>query len=308
MVDSSFLTNTSCLHVSDLDKSVKWYADAFGVSVIKSVSTDKYKSAFIALDSEGHVNAGLPLAQRDGVVELRQLIGVSSAVKIYNGNADPYKGFGHLCFAVSNIEEAQKKLLGLGVEFKKRVEDGLMKTIAFVLDPDQYWIELIENAINKKDGIYDLSSNRMNHTMVRVKDPIRSLKFYKEVLGMKLYSVLEVTPAEFTLYFLGYEHDKGYIEGKETAISKAARQSIIELTHNWGTENDDSFEGYYIFGQDEKVIGFDHFSISCKDSASFIKKLEEKDVKFVEKSSNETATIADPDGWKIEIHNYNYFN
>jgi lactoylglutathione lyase len=29
------------------------------------------------------------------------------------------------------------------VEFKKRPEDGRMNHIAFVLDPDGYWIELV---------------------------------------------------------------------------------------------------------------------------------------------------------------------
>ncbi len=31
-----------------------------------------------------------------------------------------------------------------GVEFQKRPEDGTMKDIAFIKDPDGYWIEIIE--------------------------------------------------------------------------------------------------------------------------------------------------------------------
>lgn len=307
MSDPSFVTNTTCLHVSDLEKSVQWYTEAFGVSVIKTVSNDKYTSAFIALDSEGHPYAGCPVSQRNGVVELRQLAGASAELKIYNGNTDPYRGFGHLCFAVSNIEEAQKHLLAQGVEFKKKLEDGRQKNIAFVLDPDQYWVELIENEIDKQPGQYTLSSNRMNHTMVRAKDPVKSLDFYKGVLGMKLYSKRDFPDAKFTLYFLGYEHDPSYVEGLEARTPQACRQSIIELTHNWGSESDDSFQGYYVFGQDASVVGFDHFSISCKDSVSFIKELESKNVQFLSKGTD-TATIADPDGWKVEIHSYQYLN
>lgn len=305
MSDNTLVTNTSCLHVSDLEKSVQWYVESFGVSVVKSVDTDSYRSAFIAIDSKGQPNSGLPVSQRNGVIELRNL--KNSSATIYNGNTDPYKGFGHLCFAVSNIEEAQKHLLKNGVEFKKRLEDGRQKNIAFVLDPDQYWVELIENEINKTDGVYDISSNRMNHTMVRVKDPVVSLKFYKDLLGMKLYSKRDFPDAQFTLYFLGYEHDPEYVEGLETPVPQACRQSIIELTHNWGTEKDDSFDGYYIFGDDNDVIGFDHFSISCKDPSKLIGHLESQGVKFISKSQD-IVTVADPDGWKIKIHSYDYLN
>ena len=37
-----------------------------------------------------------------------------------------------------------------GVKWKKRLTDGRMKDIAFVLDPDGYWIEVIQNEKIKK--------------------------------------------------------------------------------------------------------------------------------------------------------------
>lgn len=302
MSDTSLITNTTCLHVSNLEKSVEWYVSAFNVVVVKEVETPAYKSAFIALDGE---DKGKPVSARDGVIELRYLKNAPANAKIYNGNTDPYRGFGHLCLSVSNIQEAQKHLLSQNVEFKKKLEDGRQKSIAFILDPDHYWVELIENEINKQPNEYDLSSNKMNHTMVRVKDPVKSLEFYKGTLGMKLFSKRDHPDAKFTLYFLGYEHNDSYVEGIEERTPQACRQSIIELTHNWGSENDDS--EYYVFGKDESVIGFDHFSVSSKDSASFIKKLESQNVKFISNDGT-SATIADPDGWKVEIHSYDYLN
>jgi lactoylglutathione lyase len=44
---------------------------------------------------------------------------------------------------VANVEEACARFERLGVPFKKRLTDGKMKNIAFILDPDGYWIEVV---------------------------------------------------------------------------------------------------------------------------------------------------------------------
>lgn len=46
------------------------------------------------------------------------------------------------------------------------------------------------------------SAGKFNHTMLRVKDPKRSLKFY-ELLGFTLIKEMPVEAAKFTNYFLG---------------------------------------------------------------------------------------------------------
>ncbi|GMM27862.1 lactoylglutathione lyase [Martiniozyma asiatica (nom. inval.)] len=297
---SEIYSNITSIHVSDLIASKKWYADAFGFSTLKEITTDAYTSAFIALNSEGHKYAGNALGARNGVLELKQL---KEAKPIHNGNAAPYHGFGHLCVSVSDIAAAQKELLAQGVNFKKRLEDGRQKYIAFVLDPDGYWVELIENRINYQEGVYDLSSNRMNHTMVRVKDPKVSVKFW-EKLGLKLLSVRDHAEANFTLYFLGT--DSGDFEGKEGVVPQAGIEGIIELTHNYGTESDDDFKGYYVFTKGaENVTGFDHFGIGCKDVDSLVSKLG--DVKIVEKGEG-YVVVEDPDGWLVNIHGFDYLN
>lgn len=49
-----------------------------------------------------------------------------------NGNSDPGRGFGHICVAVDNLEEACARFEELGVRFIKKLTDGRMKTIAFI--------------------------------------------------------------------------------------------------------------------------------------------------------------------------------
>lgn len=47
--------------------------------------------------------------------------------------------------SVDDLDAACKRFEDLGVNWKKRLTDGRMKNVAFVLDPDNYWIEIIQN-------------------------------------------------------------------------------------------------------------------------------------------------------------------
>src|SRR5512147_571557 len=71
---------------------------------------------------------------------------------------------------------------------------------------------------------------RILHTMLRVGDLDRSLKFYTEVLGMKVLRRTDFPDGKFTLAFVGY--------GSE------AEGAVIELTYNWGVDKYDLGTGY----------------------------------------------------------------
>ena len=53
-----------------------------------------------------------------------------------NGNKEPGRGFGHIAITCDNIEKACERFESLGVKFQKKLTDGKMKNIAFILDPD----------------------------------------------------------------------------------------------------------------------------------------------------------------------------
>lgn len=46
---------------------------------------------------------------------------------------------------VPDVAKACERFEKLGVNFIKRMQDGKMKTIAFITDPDGYWIEIFNN-------------------------------------------------------------------------------------------------------------------------------------------------------------------
>lgn len=100
----------------------------------------------------------------------------------------------------------------------------------------------------------DPSKYKMNHTMLRVKDPKASVKFY-EHLGMKVINKMESPANKFDLYFLAYDSPKAVSHGNHWTD----REGIIELTHNYGTEDDPEYKPHN--GNDQPQ-GFGHVCIS----------------------------------------------
>lgn len=75
----------------------------------------------------------------------------------------------------------------------------------------------------------DVQKYCMNHTMIRIKDPEKSLKFYQEVMGMKLVRTRENPENKFNLYFLAYPGGKKVPEDDTTSW-----EGLLELTWNYG--------------------------------------------------------------------------
>lgn len=46
---------------------------------------------------------------------------------------------------VDDLDAACQRFEDLNVKWKKRLTDGRMKSVAFILDPDNYWVEVIQN-------------------------------------------------------------------------------------------------------------------------------------------------------------------
>ncbi|XP_027250208.1 lactoylglutathione lyase isoform X2 [Cricetulus griseus] len=147
----------------------------------------------------------------------------------------------------------------------------------------------------------------MQQTMLRIKDPKKSLDFYTRVLGLTLLQKFDFPSMKFSLYFLAYE-DKNDIpkDKSERTAWTFSRKATLELTHNWGTEDDET-QSYHNSNSDPR--GFGHIGIAVPDVYSACKRFEELGVKFVKKPDDGKmkglAFIQDPDGYWIEILNPN---
>lgn len=143
----------------------------------------------------------------------------------------------------------------------------------------------------------------MQQTMYRIKDPKRSLRFYTEVLGMTLLQKLDFPSMKFSLYFMGYENPNEIPEDHdERSIWTFSKKATIELTHNWGTENNGDFS-YHNGNSDPR--GFGHIGLMVPDVEAACERFEKYNVEFVKRPSDGkmkgVAFIKDPDGYWIEI-------
>jgi len=117
--------------------------------------------------------------------------------------------------------------------------------------------------------------------MIRVGDLDRSIRFYTEVLGMRLLRRQDYPQGKYTLAFVGYGAEK------ET--------TVIEFTYNWGVS------------EYEVGTGFGHISIEVEDVYEATEKIRNKGGKVLREPGpmNAGATVVaffeDPDGYQIEL-------
>ena len=118
------------------------------------------------------------------------------------------------------------------------------------------------------------------HTMIRVGDLQRSIKFYTEVIGLKHHRTSEYPDGEFSLAFLGYGGDT---------------EPFLELTHNWEISE-------YNLGD-----GYGHMAFGVEDIFAACEKIEQLGGKItrppgpMKHGTTVIAFFEDPDGYKVEL-------
>jgi lactoylglutathione lyase len=124
------------------------------MSLIKKLSFPeaKFDLYFLAYDGASAKSHGDSTFDREGVIELTHNYGTESddSYVVNNGNKEPHRGFGHVCISVDYIQAACQRIEDAGYRFQKKLADGRMKNIAFALDPDGYWVEIVSQRIGSK--------------------------------------------------------------------------------------------------------------------------------------------------------------
>jgi lactoylglutathione lyase len=144
----------------------------------------------------------------------------------------------------------------------------------------------------------------LNHTMLRIKDPGASLAFYCGVLGMTLLRKVDIEMGEFSLYFLGFTESEDEVpeDAREAMQYVFSRQGVLELTHNWGSEEE---EGQVYHDGNADPRGFGHIALDVPDFAAAIAHFDESGVEYQKRPEDgamkHIAFIKDPDGYWVEI-------
>ena len=122
---------------------------------------------------------------------------------------------------------------------------------------------------------------RLLHTMLRVGDMKRSVRFYTDVLGMKLLRTTDRPEQKYSLAFVGYDDEES--------------TAVLELTYNYGVER-------YDLGS-----AFGHIAIGVPDVKGACERVRKNGGKVtrepgpVKGGSSVIAFVEDPDGYKIEF-------
>ena len=122
---------------------------------------------------------------------------------------------------------------------------------------------------------------RLLHTMLRVNDLQESISFYDKFFGMKVLRQQDFPDGKFSLAFVGYGDEEN--------------NTVIELTHNWDTNNYDHGEAY------------GHIAREVDDAYETCAKIKElggnvlRDAGPMMHGKTVIAFIEDPSGYKVEL-------
>ncbi len=160
----------------------------------------------------------------------------------------------------------------------------------------------IDNLVKNQGNIS--TGNIFNQTMIRIKDPIKSLHFYLNHLGFSLLVQKDFPDMKFSLFFLTtlFENEVVPTDSEELKHWMSNQRTILELTYNYDTELDQA-QAYHNGNTEPR--GFGHLGVSVPDFEKACADFESAGIEFIKRPQDgkmpNIAFIKDPDGYWIEI-------
>ena len=148
----NFVMNQTMLRIKDPEASVGFYRDVLGMTLLEKFD---FPEMSFSLYFMGYPGGEIPesreerakwLFEQPALLELTHNHGTESqdGFSYHSGNEEP-RGFGHIGISVPDVYLACERFDELGVNYIKRPDDGNMKGLAFIQDPDGYWIEILSS-------------------------------------------------------------------------------------------------------------------------------------------------------------------
>jgi lactoylglutathione lyase len=128
---------------------------------------------------------------------------------------------------------------------------------------------------------------KLNHFMLRIRDPAPTLEFYVNLMGMR--TVFSFNGGPFTIYYLGYpstELDRADLEAWATKLTTPGMLGktlgLLELKHIHGSERPVEEGGYEISnGNQPPNMGFGHLGFTVPDVGAAVQRLRAAGVKIL---------------------------
>lgn len=147
-----YVFNHTMIRVKDLPKAIDFYSQVLGFIPVYEERFEE--AAFTIVYLVRRPLSEIPqddqqlkqwALSQPGVLELTWNHGTEKEADFHyhNGNAQP-QGFGHLCVSVPDVRQACERFEQLSVPFQKKLSEGRMNYVAFIKDPDGYWIEILQ--------------------------------------------------------------------------------------------------------------------------------------------------------------------
>jgi lactoylglutathione lyase len=124
------------IRVRDLERSLKFYTELFGLKEVARGDHRKY-------------NAGLFVLLRDATSGQKLELNWYPEDSIYAIPFTPGEGLDHIAFVVDDLKAAYKEFLEKGVEPTEISPSSFGGWVAYVKDPDGNWIEIYQRGPKK---------------------------------------------------------------------------------------------------------------------------------------------------------------
>ena len=230
------------LRIADPTSSLAFYTQALGMHLVGEQRHGDCRHYLLSFAPPGS-------ASPQAVLELIHHADQAFDVRV---QPDSSEGYWKIAIAVPHLDIARGQLLARGIEVGAAFQVPDVAYLCHLTDPDGYCIELIQHTFEERTPTMTVDTRyalgvpaTFSLSTFRVKDPRRSLAFYRDILGMRLLSRQVVASREMTLYFLADSDETLPVEDIDAVANREwlwqRPYTLIELQHIWGTEEDEAF-------------------------------------------------------------------
>uniref|UniRef100_A0A3Q3X524 Lactoylglutathione lyase n=1 Tax=Mola mola TaxID=94237 RepID=A0A3Q3X524_MOLML len=150
-VTKDYMMQQTMFRVKDPERSLDFYTRILGMTLLQKIDFPSmhFTNYFLGYEEKSDIPGDIKehtawTFSRPATLELTHNWGseADATLSYHNGNTEPL-GFGHIGISVPDIDAACKLFEEKNVKFVKKPDSGKMKNLAFIQDPDGYWIEIL---------------------------------------------------------------------------------------------------------------------------------------------------------------------